>query len=55
VIAFVIGGAIAYIIVEKRKGRHCIGCPYSSSCSARSCCGDVDKSLAKEATKDAEL
>ncbi len=35
-ILLVIGGALAYIIRAKRSGRHCIGCPDSKSCSAKS-------------------
>ena len=31
----IIGGAIAYILCQKRKGNHCIGCPDSSSCPHR--------------------
>ncbi|MCR5331799.1 MAG: FeoB-associated Cys-rich membrane protein [Lachnospiraceae bacterium] len=27
-----IGGACVYIHKEKKKGRHCIGCPYAASC-----------------------
>ncbi len=34
-IALIIGGAAAYIIRAKRKGRRCIGCPNSCSCSAK--------------------
>ncbi len=36
VILLVVGGAIAYIIKEKKKGKKCIGCPYCDSCSAKS-------------------
>lgn len=35
VIAHIIGGALAYIIVAKKKGKKCIGCPDSSSCSGK--------------------
>ena len=31
------GGAIAYIIKEKKKGVRCIGCPAAEICSGRSC------------------
>ncbi len=31
VILAIISGAIAKIIIEKRKGAKCVGCPYSSS------------------------
>lgn len=29
----IVGGAITYIVKEKRKGTKCIGCPVSSSCT----------------------
>lgn len=35
VILVVIGGAMTYIILEKKRGRKCIGCPYSASCGSR--------------------
>ena len=34
IIAAIVGGAVAYIIKAKRNGKHCIGCPDSSTCSA---------------------
>ena len=33
----VIGIAVCYIIRQKKKGNHCIGCPSSASCPHRSC------------------
>ena len=49
VLAVLIGGAIAYIIKEKKKGTVCIGCPSAGTCSAKkrpgsagcSCCIDA--------------
>lgn len=32
VILLIVGGAIAYIIKEKKKGVKCIGCPDSVQC-----------------------
>ncbi len=32
-ILLIIGAAILYIVKAKKKGRKCIGCPDSSSCS----------------------
>ncbi len=32
---FVIGTAVIYIIIEKKKGRKCIGCPYAGECSKK--------------------
>ena len=44
-ILFIVGGALAYIIKEKKKGKKCIGCPNGANCS--SCgvvsCPHVDK------------
>ena len=33
-IALIIGGALAYIINAKVKGKRCIGCPESATCSS---------------------
>ena len=38
VIVLIVGGAIAYIFKAKKSGRHCIGCPDSSSCKSCSSC-----------------
>lgn len=29
--------AVRYIIKEKKKGNHCIGCPYAGSCQKKNC------------------
>ena len=40
ILAILIGGAIWYIVKEKRKGAKCIGCPYANSCASKgSGCG----------------
>lgn len=36
IILLIVGLALGYIIRSKKKGKGCIGCPYSGSCS--SCC-----------------
>ena len=38
IVACILGAAAGYIIKAKKKGRKCIGCPYSGSCSG-SCSG----------------
>lgn len=38
ILVAILGGAVAYIIKEKKKGVQCIGCPYSGKCSG-SCAG----------------
>lgn len=34
-VAAVIGGAVFYIVKEKKRGVHCIGCPAAGQCSKR--------------------
>ena len=33
ILLIIVGGAIVYIIKEKRKGTKCIGCPAGGKCS----------------------
>lgn len=33
ILAFLLIGAIAYIVKEKKKGVQCIGCPLAGTCS----------------------
>ena len=40
VIAILIGGAVFYVLREKKKGRKCIGCPYADSCTKCNCGSD---------------
>ncbi len=37
IILAIVGGASFYIWREKKKGRKCIGCPASGSCSKCNC------------------
>lgn len=39
-IVAIVGGALAYIIIAKKKGNKCIGCPDSATCgkSKNGCC-----------------
>ena len=44
-ILIVLGFALAYIIKEKKRGKRCIGCPHSDTCSKNKsndgcCCGN---------------
>ena len=46
VIFAIVGSALAYIIIAKKKGKKCIGCPDSGACSAKKngsccCCGTL--------------
>jgi len=36
VVVLIEGGAIAYIVKEKKSGAKCICCPHSKSCSSHS-------------------
>lgn len=38
IIAHIIGGAITYIVLQKKKGKKCVGCPYADSCSKKCSC-----------------
>ncbi len=33
----ILGAAIWYIVRSKKKGKKCIGCPYSDQCSSKCC------------------
>lgn len=35
ILVAIIGGAICYIIREKKKGVACVGCPSAGTCAAR--------------------
>lgn len=46
-ILLIIGGALAYIIIAKKKGRRCIGCPDSKTCS-----GNCEHCTSRKAASD---
>ena len=31
-IVFVVGGAVLYMVLAKKRGEKCIGCPYAKQC-----------------------
>ncbi len=35
ILLLIIGGAIAYIVIQKKKGVRCIGCRESGCCAAK--------------------
>ncbi|MBQ2745480.1 MAG: FeoB-associated Cys-rich membrane protein [Lachnospiraceae bacterium] len=37
ILVVLVGGAIWYVVKEKKKGTKCIGCPNSGSCSSKGC------------------
>ena len=38
IIVVIVGGALAYIRKEKKRGVKCVGCPSGSTCGGK--CGD---------------
>ena len=49
-ITLIVGGALTYIIIAKKKGNRCIGCPDSAICSKskNGCCSCGNDSEEKE-------
>ena len=45
-IALVIGGAVLYIVLAKKRGDKCVGCPYAKQCSGG--CNQVKKNNKKK-------
>lgn len=41
ILALIVVGIASYLIAQKKKGRGCIGCPYSKKCNGR--CADSSK------------
>ncbi len=35
VVLLTVGGAVAYIIKEKKKGAVCVGCPHAGECAKK--------------------
>ena len=52
VIALIIGGALAYVIKETKRGKRCIGCPDSEACQKASCGGNCSCCSFKEENKE---
>lgn len=38
ILVIAVSGAIGYIYKEKKKGRHCIGCPMAGNCPKHNQC-----------------
>ena len=47
-IIVIVGGAVAYLVREKRRGKKCIGCPFGDTCQGKCNAGGCGK---KEETK----
>ena len=54
VILLIVGGALFYVIRQKKKGVHCIGCPDAKTCSAAKggCCHCEPTKKNKEQTEE---
>lgn len=52
VLAASLTAACLYIYREKKKGRHCIGCPMAGSCPRHSACRNDLKASAERSSKD---
>jgi len=37
ILILVVGGAVSYLYKAKKRGEHCIGCPYAKQCKNGSC------------------
>ena len=47
-VVLILGGAVAYVIIAKRKGQKCVGCPASKTCGVCSGCkGKYDSKTEK--------
>lgn len=38
ILLLIAGGAGLYLYRAKKRGEHCIGCPYAKSCNKHACC-----------------
>ena len=36
ILLLIVGGAVCYIVKEKKKGTVCIGCPHAGTCASKS-------------------
>ena len=48
IIILLIGGAIFYIVSEKKKGKKCVGCPYADSCGKNCTCNRDSNTTKKD-------
>ncbi len=49
IILAIVAAAIAKIVIEKRKGSKCIGCPHSQTCGSHGGCSHFDKNQKDDA------
>lgn len=43
VLALIIGGAVFYVLKQRKKGVKCIGCPNGDNCSGDCCSCNTNK------------
>lgn len=48
IIALIVVSAIIYIVIAKRKGKKCIGCPYADSCNGRCNASENPQSISSD-------
>ena len=42
VIFAILAAAVIYLLMAKKRGDKCVGCPYAKKCNS-SCCGENEK------------
>ena len=42
ILVVIVGSICNYLYKQKKKGNHCIGCPYSGQCGKKSCNSKFD-------------
>ena len=53
VLLLIVGSAVMYLYRAKKRGEHCIGCPYAKQCGNKSCnCGSSEVSASKSDTAE---
>lgn len=43
ILLIIVGAICLYLYKAKKRGEHCIGCPYAKQCSQKSCNCNSDK------------
>lgn len=42
IILIIVGGAVAYVYMAKKRGQTCIGCPHAKKCAAQKCNCEIE-------------
>lgn len=56
ILLVIVGGAVAYIVKQKKQGAKCIGCPSAAACSHKcevcgGCCTESDNEIGENIDK----